>query len=410
MKLGPERLCAMAGSGRYPEFAWLDGGGEATSWVGLRSDVVVEVDRLDVLDEVDAAWRRDPDALWVGWVTYDLGAAFVRGEAPPRAPLAGLVMRRYAQAARVEVDGTVHWMGDAAALEDDAPISPRWGTGPLRAAFEPSDYRERVARALEFISAGESYQVNLSQLFTADWDDAALSETLDARAARAYAWMREHTPASMGALLRTPAGWVLSNSPETLVDVHLDADGASARSWPIKGTRARGSTPEEDARLARELQASPKDAAEHVMIVDLVRNDLGRIAVPGSVRAPDRPELVSLPTVHHLVSEVSARLARDWTLRELFVALFPGGSVTGAPKRRTVEIIDELEEGPREIYCGAIVLLAPGGVKVSIPIRTAIVDARGLRLRSGGGIVADSDPEAERLETVDKARAFRPPA
>ena len=126
----------------------------------------------------------------------------------------------------------------------------------------------------------------------------------------------------------------------------------------------------------------------------------------GLVPSAREPTLVSLPTVHHLVSEVACTLAPGWTLRELFAAMFPGGSITGAPKRRTIEIIDEIEHEPRGVYCGAIVLLEPSGLRMSIPIRTGVLDAEGLELRSGGGIVIDSDPEDERRETLAKARAF----
>jgi anthranilate/para-aminobenzoate synthase component I len=144
------------------------------------------------------------------------------------------------------------------------------------------------------------------------------------------------------------------------------------------------------------------------MIVDLVRADLGRCAVAGSVRACSTPRVVSLPTVHHMVTDVECQLRPDWSLRSLIEAVFPGGSVTGAPKRRTMEIIETLEHGRREIYCGALVVLHPGGVDMSIPIRTGLLDKDGLWLRSGGGIVADSDPEGERLETITKTLAFDP--
>jgi anthranilate/para-aminobenzoate synthase component I len=145
------------------------------------------------------------------------------------------------------------------------------------------------------------------------------------------------------------------------------------------------------------------------MIVDLVRNDLGALAMPGSVSADPVPTLVSLPTVHHLVSEVRARLRPTWTLRGLVDAMFPGGSITGAPKRRTVELIDALEGEARELYCGSLFVLEPDGLRFDIAIRTAIVDPDGLTVRGGGGIVIDSDPESERLETVAKVRAFAGP-
>ena len=204
-------------------------------------------------------------------------------------------------------------------------------------------------------------------------------------------------------------GWVISNSPETLLDVRQGAGphGSDiATSVPIKGTRPRAATPEADAAMRAELRASAKDRAEHVMIDDLVRNDLGRLAIAGTVEAPAEPSELALPTVHHLVSEVRAQLRPGVGLPQIVAALVPGGSVTGAPKRRTLEIIEALEGEDRGIYCGALVVLEPGGLRMSIPIRTGWLDEAGLTLHAGGGIVADSDPEAERIETIAKTRAF----
>ncbi|HEY8376882.1 MAG TPA: chorismate-binding protein, partial [Nannocystis sp.] len=258
------------------------------------------------------------------------------------------------------------------------------------------------------------YQINLTQPFVAPWRPEWAGRPLSERVAAVYARLRARTPASMGALIAVDPGrpcgqWVISNSPETLLTIELgqgEDGGDLARSWPIKGTRPRGADPAADRAAAEELQRSTKDLAEHVMIVDLVRNDLGRLARPGSVRAPARPTLVSLPTVHHLVSEVRCTLRPGWTLAEVFAAMFPGGSVTGAPKRRTVEHIATLEQRERGIYCGAIVALLPEGLVASIPIRTGIADASGLWLQAGGAIVIDSDPEGERRECWDKVRAF----
>jgi anthranilate/para-aminobenzoate synthase component I len=282
-----------------------------------------------------------------------------------------------------------------------------WPLEALSPTIDAAEYRARVGRAQDHIRAGDTYQVNLSQRMSAAWRSAPASSIARA-AAQVYARLRTQTPAEMGALLAAGPTWMVSNSPETLVDVRLEPAGDIARSWPIKGTRARGEGEASDRAAAAELRASVKDLAEHVMIVDLVRNDLGQLAIPGSVQAPSEPELVSLPTVHHLVSCVQCTLTAKWSLRELVDATFPGGSVTGAPKRRTVQIIDALEREPREIYCGAMLVLEPNGLRMSIPIRTGILDREGLTLRSGGGIVVDSDAEDERQETLAKARAFDP--
>ncbi|MGZ3441080.1 MAG: chorismate-binding protein, partial [Polyangia bacterium] len=176
---------------------------------------------------------------------------------------------------------------------------------------------------------------------------------------------------------------------------------------PIKGTRGRGATPELDAALGAALRESAKDAAEHLMIVDLLRNDLGRVAVTGSVAVDGFERLVTLPTVHHLVSTVRARTRLGLPLEEILRATLPGGSITGAPKLRAVEIIDELEGAVRGPYCGALGWLGPAGsAELALAIRTAVVRDGELCLGVGGGIVADSDPDDELAETRVKAEAF----
>jgi len=331
------------------------------------------------------------------------------------------VLRRYRAALELGPGAAVREHGDpqrgrelAASIADDtnalaiADDDP-WPLAPLRATVDAETHRARVRAAQREIVAGETYQVNLAQRFVAPWRPQLRGRALARRAAEQYLRMRADAPAEMGALVRGATGWVLSNSPETLLDVRRGAgpDGSDlARSWPIKGTRPRARDDADDQAARAELRASAKDRAEHVMIVDLVRNDLGRLALPGSVEAPAEPSELVLPTVHHLVSEVRALLRPGVGLPELVRAMVPGGSITGAPKRRTIEIIEAIEGEPRGIYCGAIVVLEPGGLRMSIPIRTGWVDEHGLSLHAGGGIVLDSDPEAERLETIAKTRAF----
>jgi para-aminobenzoate synthetase component 1 len=177
---------------------------------------------------------------------------------------------------------------------------------------------------------------------------------------------------------------------------------------PIKGTRRRGQGAGEDARLAAELAADEKERAEHLMIVDLLRNDLGRVAETGSVRVDDFARVVSLPTVHHLVSTVSAAPRADAGAAALLGACFPGGSITGAPKIRAMQLIDELEPWRRGPYCGAIGYLgARGAIDLCIAIRTLVVCGGRLHLHVGGGIVADSTPARELEETEEKAAAWR---
>lgn len=411
------QACALAAT-RPPGFCWLDGsasdvaGGVPRGIVAAWPQDEVTGESLSVLEDVARQWRARPQARWIGWLSYELGAADVLGRPTKRSALPGLCLRRFDGVVELMADGTQRAIGDASrierALDAAAPLpdSP-WPLQPLVVEIEPAEHRRRVLAAKERIAAGDTYQVNLSQPMRASWTDGV--HPWPTAAAQLYASLRRRFPASMGGLVDTPAGIIVSNSPETLLRTEHGAGedgGTLARSWPIKGTRPRGRDAAEDQAQIDALRASDKDAAEHVMIVDLVRNDLGRLAVPGTVKAPRRPSLLTLPTVHHLVSEVRATLRPDVDLVELVRALFPGGSITGAPKRSTVGIIDALEQHPRGIYCGSLILLEPTGVTLSIAIRTGLCDEGGLTLCSGGGIVIDSDPEAERRETLDKAAAF----
>lgn len=395
-------MLAAAASGKHPALSWLDGGPDRRSVVGLDPCDELRTDDVRALDDL-------PTGCWIGWLTYEAGTDAVLGRAPKRRALPGVCLRRF--------DGLLTWgpegvgtLGSAAAAErlaailrDHNPAPPRaWPLQRLQACVEPETYRARVRAALQEIAAGNTYQVNLSQLLRAAWSETAQVLPLHARVAALYGALRRDTPASLGALLLDGDRALVSNSPETL----LHWENGVVTSSPIKGTRPRGASPDEDAALAQALLHSHKDAAEHVMIVDLVRNDLGRIAAPGSVQASARPRLVTLPTVHHLVTDVTARLADGAGLGALMEALFPGGSITGAPKRATVEIIERLEDVPRGLYCGGLVLITPEAVTVNIAIRSGVLNDGGLTVHGGGGIVIDSDPEAERLETLAKVRAF----
>jgi aminodeoxychorismate synthase component I/5,10-methenyltetrahydrofolate synthetase len=219
-----------------------------------------------------------------------------------------------------------------------------------------------------------------------------------------YRELHVANPAPMGAFLEYPFGAVLSSSPERFVT----AQGRDVVTRPIKGTRRRASDPAADRAIAAELLASEKDRAENVMIVDLLRNDLGRVCVPGSVAVPQLCALESFPNVHHLVSTVTGRLAEGNDALDLLEACFPGGSVTGAPKKRAMQIIDQLEPHRREVYCGAIgYLSAAGRMDMNIPIRTTVCVGKELRFHAGGGIVADSSPESEYAETETKINFIR---
>ncbi|MCW8129389.1 MAG: anthranilate synthase component I family protein [Planctomycetota bacterium] len=277
------------------------------------------------------------------------------------------------------------------------PASDPANGGNVRSAFTRASYEAMLAKALAYIAAGDIYQVNLSQRFEAEWH---------APAGELYRRLREASPARYGAFVRLTGGRALcSISPELLVSVR----SREVLTRPIKGTRPRGANAAEDARLAAELEASPKERAELTMIVDLERNDLGRVCDYGSVRVVSAGALEAHPTVYHRVASVAGRLHHRRGVRDLLRAMFPGGSVTGAPKIRAMQIIEELEPTRRGPYCGAIGWIgADGDVELNLAIRTALVDEASARAwyQAGGGIVADSDPAKEYDETLAKAAAF----
>ena len=289
-----------------------------------------------------------------------------------------------AMAARIE--------GAPAPLPDPGNISS-WRFETNRADFEA-----RVARAIDYIHAGDIYQANISHRMMASMPDGLAPLAL-------YRRLRKRNPAPFGAVLNCGPGRALvSASPERFLRLFLDG---KIETRPIKGTRPRASGMAADAALAQELTKSVKDRAENLMIVDLLRNDLSRVARVGSVRVPKLCGLESFATVHHLVSVVEARLRKDLGPVDLLRAAFPGGSITGAPKIRAMEIISELENARRGPYCGSVVWIGfDGAMDSSIVIRTIVIDQGQAILQAGGGIVADSDPSAEFEETMDKARAL----
>jgi para-aminobenzoate synthetase component 1 len=266
--------------------------------------------------------------------------------------------------------------------------------GPVASNFTREGYTLAVARILEYIRAGDCYQVNLAQRFSADcegdgWD--------------LYSALRRANPAPFGAFLDFPWGQVVSSSPERFLELR----GGVAETRPIKGTRPRHADPQCDAALMRELAHSAKDRAENVMIVDLLRNDLGKSCAVGSIRVPRLFALESYATVHHLVSTVTGRLAPGKDALDLLRGCFPGGSITGAPKLRAMQIIEELEPHRRGVYCGAIGYVGFGGdMDLNVAIRTLTISDGEARFCAGGGIVADSVADAEYQESLDKAAAF----
>jgi para-aminobenzoate synthetase component 1 len=264
----------------------------------------------------------------------------------------------------------------------------------LRSNFTRDSYRATVPRAKQYIAAGDVYQVNLSQRFQCG---------VDASAPEVYLALRESNPAPYSAYLDIGDAQILSTSPECFLNIR----DRHVITRPIKGTRPRGAAPQEDARIAAELLASPKDNAELVMITDLERNDLGRVCEFGSVRVSELVRVETYATVHHLVSTVEGTLRGDVSHVDCVRACFPGGSITGAPKIRAMEIIDELELHARGVYTGAIGFLGFDGLThLNIAIRTVVYQNSRLTFHAGGGIVADSEPDAEYDETFAKAKGI----
>jgi para-aminobenzoate synthetase component 1 len=266
----------------------------------------------------------------------------------------------------------------------------------LRSTFTRPGYLDAVRRVREYILAGDIFQANLSQRFQSQWIDSPYE---------LYRKLRSRNPAPFAAYLGFGDVAVLSASPERFL--RLGEDGRSVETRPIKGTRPRGLGPMHDAALGRALAESQKDRAENVMIVDLLRNDLSRVCRPGTVRVPELFALEHHPTVHHLVSTVVGEIEAGNGAIELIRAAFPGGSITGAPKVRAMEIIAELEPTQRGVYCGSIGYISTtGAMDTSIVIRTYVALNGQVYFQAGGGIVADSDPELEYAETLDKARGL----
>jgi para-aminobenzoate synthetase component 1 len=344
-----------------------------------------------------------------GWLSYELGRPWLG--LPPRAPDA--VVAPFASLEFHFHDAV--WVGAAGAppvifardedagrrlrsrLEAETPRPSPAAPGELAPDHDARAYLEGARRVLAYLLAGDAYQVNLARRVSAPFAGPAVELA---------AALRARAPAPFGAFIASADGAaaLVGNSPERFLA--LDGRGA-VETRPIKGTRARAATPSADEAARAALVGSAKDRAEHVMIVDLERNDLGRVCQTGSVVVEGVARVLSLPTVHHLVSTVRGRLRADVGLASLLMATFPGGSITGAPKRRAMQIIDELEPAARGPYTGATGWLgAAGDLDLAVAIRTALVAGGRLSLSVGGGIVADSTPDDEWAETEVKAAAF----
>lgn len=412
---------------------------------------------LRVLDERLAAYSVPPDLLscWpargacIATFSYELAHSFERlrsrrhaqaaSDAEPDASLAfydTLVMHDYARSVTevVSVSGTDErldkvWkaVGLAAALckeqqQDEVRDAqsllahqgsrsshpstqlPAPATIPCNTAqsnFTRQQYLSAVEQIQEHIAAGDIYQANMTQQLSVALDSKLTPE-------RIFLNLRRDHPASFGAFLRRGEDVVISASPERFLHVSSTADGERLiEAWPIKGTRPRGASAIEDAQLRAQLQESEKDRAENVMIVDLLRNDLGRVCRYGSVRVRELFTVQEHPTLFHLVSKVQGTLRDGVTAGDVLRATFPCGSITGAPKLRAMEIIDELEPQPRGLSMGAIGYFSfDGAMDLNVAIRTMVVRDGVARFNVGGGIVADSRALLEYEESLTKARAL----
>ncbi|GAB2548624.1 aminodeoxychorismate synthase component I [Rhodanobacter koreensis] len=368
------------------------------------------------LDALDAAWQaerlpHEDDELpfhggWVLLLAYELAGEIepkLKLRPPPSLPLALAVRCPAAVIVDHARNCTIVLAEDGHedlldALESDLTAAPLIASLPEPIAWEedsPQRFLDGVERIHEHLHAGDIFQVNLSRAWRARYAQSPAPASL-------YAVLREANPAPFAGLLQQPAWAVASSSPERLVEVRRGV----AQTRPIAGTRPRLQGDNELARI-RELSAHPKERAEHVMLIDLERNDLGRVCVPGTVEVDELMVVESYAHVHHIVSNVRGRLSAEVTPGEVIAATFPGGTITGCPKVRCMEIIAALEDAPRGAYTGALGYLDRNGdLDLNILIRTLTLAGDEVSLRAGAGIVADSVAELELDETRAKARGL----
>ncbi|MGR5131570.1 aminodeoxychorismate synthase component I [Vibrio alfacsensis] len=269
-------------------------------------------------------------------------------------------------------------------------------TGDWQSNMTQTSYASRFNRVQEYLLSGDCYQINLAQRFNALYQGSEW---------QAYLKLESANQAPFSAFIRMPESAILSISPERF----LELKERVIETKPIKGTRPRSLDAEQDQANAHDLQTAEKDQAENLMIVDLLRNDIGRVATPGSVHVPKLFDIESFPAVHHLVSTIRANLDLPYSAADLLRACFPGGSITGAPKVRAMQIIEELEPHRRSAYCGSIGYISRHGrMDTSITIRTLVAEDNQLYAWAGGGVVADSNCAAEYQETLDKLSKILP--
>ncbi|XKE63021.1 anthranilate synthase component I family protein [Microbacterium aerolatum] len=394
----------------HPDLFWLDAGaGAVDGWSIIGIGEPDAAGPGDVRLDVAAGTGGLPPFRggWVGWLDYDSGAQ--RAGAPASEPEGGPAWLRVTAALAVDhATGAVWEVGASLRSHFRGSLSERSETkrveraqrveaSPLSAAsarHTPDEYAALIERCRDAIRAGDAYQLCLTTRFTVPGAHDAV-ET--------YLRLRTATPAHHGGFVRIGGRTLLSASPETF----LHAAGGRIRTRPIKGTRPRGADAASDAALAAELKASPKERAENVMIVDLMRNDLSQVCEPGSIRVGGLWEVESYPAVHQLVSTVSGCAAAGLTVRGLWHAAFPAGSMTGAPKLSAMTLLNELESGaPRGVYSGCFGYVGTdGAMDLAMVIRSILIDGDRAVVGAGGGITWGSEPAAEVDEVATKARA-----
>ncbi|HJS15453.1 MAG TPA: aminodeoxychorismate synthase component I [Rheinheimera sp.] len=293
-------------------------------------------------------------------------------------------------------DAASHWAQTSELFTATAETKAFELTSDWQANMDKASYSKKFDQVQSYLQSGDCYQINLAQRFEASYSGDEW---------QAYLTLRSKNAAPFSAFLRLPQGAVLSLSPERF----LQLKAGQVETKPIKGTRPRFADAQLDKQSAEELQAAPKDRAENVMIVDLLRNDLGKHCVPGTVKVPALFAIESFPAVHHLVSTITGTLSPNADACDLLRGAFPGGSITGAPKVRAMQIIAELEPNSRSVYCGAVGYInSSGDMDTNIAIRTLVMAQSKAFCWAGGGIVADSEVNAEYEETFHKVNKILP--
>ncbi len=380
------------------------------------SDVVSTGDPFTLLDQLQQQWlpstefRSEWDLPFIGgalgYFSYDLGRRVETMPALAEKDLqtADMAVGLYEWALIVDhklkkaclvgqnIAQAWNWLNDQAEPQDTVFSL----TGSWQSNMTQESYASRFESVQEYLLSGDCYQINLAQRFKAPYIGSEW---------QAYLQLESANQAPFSAFIRMPESSILSISPERF----LELKDRIIETKPIKGTRPRSQDAEQDKANALDLQTAEKDQAENLMIVDLLRNDIGRVASPGSVHVPKLFDIESFPAVHHLVSTIRANLDAKYTPADLLRACFPGGSITGAPKVRAMQIIEELEPHRRSAYCGSIGYISRHGrMDTSITIRTLVAEKGNLYAWAGGGVVADSECAAEYQETLDKLSKILP--